>query len=112
MALPVKPDIAGLFVTAEASLSSDATTFCTELVRCIWDYFQPFAVITGSGRNKENLYALLREKTVTTDDITMLAAILSDCETGIYTHAVPGKSNEQLLTGTRDVMERLNQVLF
>jgi len=73
---------------------------------------QPFASVTGSARNKENLYALLRGKGVDERDIDTLSAVFSDCETGIYTQALPGKSNEQLLAETKDVLERLNKVLF
>lgn len=107
-----KPDMAGVFAGAEEVVESEAAIFCAALVRCVWDYFQPFAAITGSARNKENLYALLRGKGVDTTEIDALAAILSTCETGIYTHAVPGTSNEQLLAETRAVMERLNPILF
>jgi hypothetical protein len=107
-----KPDMAGIFAAAEEVVESEAAIFCAALLRCVWDYFQPFATITGSARNKEHLYALLRAKGVAAIDIDTLAAIFSTCETGIYTHAVPGKSNEELLTETRELMEQLNQILF
>lgn len=107
-----KPDIAVVFAAAEEVVQSEADIFCAALLRCIWDYFQPFTTITGSARNKERLYALLRGKGVDPTEIDSLAAILSTCETGIYTHAVPGTSNEQLLAEARAVMERLNPILF
>lgn len=112
VAAPVKPDIARLFAAAETAIPADAAGFCAALLRCTWDYFQPFASVTGSARNKENLYALLRGKGVDERDIDTLSAVFSDCETGIYTQALPGKSNEQLLAETKDVLERLNKVLF
>lgn len=108
----VKPETAAVFAPAETSVQSAADIFCTALLRNIWDYFQPIAAVTGSARNKENLYALLRESGIAAEEIDTLAAIISDCETGIYTHAVPGKSNEQLLAETKAVIERLSPVLF
>lgn len=107
-----KPDIVGVFAAAEEVIQSEGAIFCAALLRCVWDYFQPFTAITGSARNKENLYALLREKGIAATDIDTLAAIFTTCETGIYTHAVPGRSNEELLIETRAVVERLNPVLF
>lgn len=107
-----KPDIGGLFAPAEELVQSESAIFCEALIRCIWDYFQSFSGITGSARNKENLYALLRGKGVDPTEIDSLATILSTCETGIYTHAVPGTSNEELLAETRTLLEKLNPVLF
>lgn len=107
-----KPDMDGVFAAAEEVVQSEAAIFCGALLRCVWDYFQPFTATTGSARNKENLYTLLRAKGVAATDIDTLSTILSTCETGIYTHAVPGTSNEQLLTETKALVERLNDVLF
>lgn len=112
VAAPLKPDIAELFAAAETAVPSDAATFCTSLLRCTWDYFQPFAAVAGSARNKENLFALLREKGVEEHDIETLSAVLSACETGIYTQAVPGKSNAELLATAKMLIEKLNPVLF
>ncbi len=113
--LPVekaKPDIGDLLAEASIQVTGDEASFYPALHGSLWDYFQQYFAIAGSTHNKEYLFKQLREKGTGEEEITILSAILADCETGIYTNAVPGKSREQLLTETRELMEKLNDQLF
>ncbi len=107
-----KPDIGDLLAVSAGMLSETDPAFYATLHRTIWDYFNECFDITGSARSKENLVELLRDKGADEKMIHSLKAILSDCETGIYTSAVPGKSNEELMEETRLLLEKINGMLF
>ena len=107
-----KPDIGDLLAEASIQVTGDEASFYPALHGSLWDYFQQYFAIAGSTHNKEYLFKQLREKGTGEEEITILSAILADCETGIYTSAVPGKSREQLLIETRELMEKLNNQLF
>ena len=108
----VKPDAGDLLADAAGLVTGEAPAFYSTLHRTIWDYFQNYFEIAGSARNKETLFGLLRDKGADDETIHSLAAILTDCETGIYTSAVPGKSNAVLLEETRVLLEKMNGILF
>jgi hypothetical protein len=108
----VKPDIGDLLTDATGLVAGDAPAFYATLHRAIWDYFQEYFEIAGSARNKETLFSLLRGKGADEEKIDSLATILSDCETGIYTNTVSGKSNAVLLEETRVLLEKMNGILF
>lgn len=107
-----KPDIGDLLAVSAGMLSGTDPAFYATLHRTIWDYFNECFDITGSARSKENLVELLRDRGADDETIHSLKSILSDCETGIYTSAVPGKSNERLMEETRLLLEKINGVLF
>ena len=108
----VKPDIGVLLSEAAGLVAGEPPAFYATLHRAIWDYFQDYLDIAGSARNKDSLFGLLREKGADEEAIQSLSAILSDCETGIYTHAAPGKSKLVLLEETRLLLENMNGILF
>lgn len=113
--LPVKnekPDIGNLLAVAAGMIPAADPAFYAELHRSIWDYFHQYFDMAGSSRNKENLFVLLRRKGAGEDEIHTLSALLNDCEAGIYTRALPGKSNEHLLEETRKLLEKINGILF
>lgn len=108
----VKPDISELLSDAAGMVAGEDNAFYATLHRSIWNYFQDYFELAGSARNKENLFDLLKQKGAGDDAIHSLSTIFSDCETGIYTSAVTGKSNAVLLEETRELLEKMNGILF
>jgi hypothetical protein len=110
-AKPEKPRIEEWLARA-ASLASVDPDFYSELHRAVWTYFDQCFGIEGTARNKENLFGLLRMKGAREEDVAVLNNLLSACETGIYTRAVTGENDDDLLESARQLLGKMNELLF
>jgi hypothetical protein len=112
--VPVKPEKPQIdeWLAKAAALASQDPDFYAELHRVIWTYFGQCFGIEGSARNKENLYALLQLKGAGEEDIATLASLFSACETGMYTRVGAGENDTQLLESARQLLGKMNELLF
>jgi hypothetical protein len=46
------------------------------------------------------------------EDVVVLNNLLSACETGIYTRAVTGENDDDLLESARQLLGKMNELLF
>ena len=112
--VPVKPEKPRIeeWLARAASLASVDPDFYSELHRAVWTYFDQCFGIEGTARNKENLFGLLRMKGAREEDVVVLNNLLSACETGIYTRAVTGENDDDLLESARQLLGKMNELLF
>lgn len=113
-AVPVKPEKPHIdeWLARASGLAAVDPDFYAELHRAVWTYFDQCFGIEGTARNKENLFGLLRMKGAGGEDVAVLANILSACETGMYTRAGTGENDEQLLELSRQLLGKMNELLF
>ncbi len=108
---PEKPRIDEWLVIAAGLVAVDPA-FYSELNRSIRAYFDRALGIAGAPMSKENLFNRLREKGAGEEEVAALAYLLSSCETGMYTRVSTGEDDAQLLETTRQLLEKMNGLLF
>ncbi|MBI3138155.1 MAG: protein BatD [Sphingobacteriales bacterium] len=109
---PERPSVGELFRGAGILLPGEDTAFYQELHRAAWSYFESAFALSGSAKNKDHLFTLLRGKGVEEPSITGLADLFSTCEAGMYTRASLPAGKEQLLEQAKTLLEKMNESLF
>jgi hypothetical protein len=111
--LPVQPPISvdSLLATPQMMAAMDDKRFYKELYNSIWEYFRKKITISGIGISKPALIAILKNSGIESTIIIDLITVLQDCETILYTDAMPGEPKEQLINRTRALLKTIDDRL-
>lgn len=111
--LPKNPVISidSMLATPQMMVAADDKRFYKELNKSIWEYFRQKTTISGSGISKPALVEFLKSSGVESTSIIDLISVLQDCETSMYTDAMPDEPKERLFNKTRSVLKTIEERL-
>ncbi len=86
--------------------------FYRVLHQSIWSFFSSYYKLSGTGMNKENLLARMKESRLDQSLIDETAMILQQCETGMFTNAVITEDRQLFFTNTKMLLEEIEKELL
>lgn len=99
-----QPTAAELLFSLKKYQDKEAPAFYTELRNTIWQFAALHLPLAGSSMNKAMLRKELEQKNISQQEIAILFDILDECETGIFTNALPATERESLLARTEELL--------
>lgn len=109
---PEKQPVEELFRGAGILLPGEDGDFYQELYRAAWSYFESAFTLSGSKKNKDHLFTLLKGKGVEDQSLEELEALFSACEAGMYTRASLSADKQQLLEQAKILFGKMDEKLF
>ena len=103
--------IEAILETSRIMLVADNNNFYKELSNAIWEYFRQKINLSGSTMNKLSLIHFLKQEAVDGETVIKLIEILGQCETVMYTDAVPVYSKKDLFADTKMLLRSINNQL-
>ncbi len=110
--VPERPSVDELFRVAGILLPGEDGDFYQELYRAAWSYFESAFTLSGSKKNKDHLFTLLKGKAVDDQSLEELAALFSACEAGMFTKASLSADKNQLLEQAKLLFGKMDENLF
>lgn len=108
----LRPGADEILKTAIVSINSSDNEFYYNLYNSLWGYLAVNFNLEGSKMNKVQMIQTAQEKKIPDEITKKLAAILTACETGQFTSALPVEDRNTLLQSAKEVITSLEKYLF
>jgi hypothetical protein len=97
-----------LLQPAQFALVAGDNSFYSLLQKSIWDHLSPQLNLSGSKKNKTELYRAMKEKNIDEPLCRELLGILNECEAALFTKAELVHDKQDLLTRTKNALEAIS----
>jgi len=96
-----------LLQPARFALMAGDNNFHSLLQKTIWDHFSPLLNLSGSKKNKVELYKAMKEKNIDETLCRNLLGILDECEAALFTKAELAHNKQELLNRTKTLLDEI-----
>lgn len=93
-------------------MQAGAKDFYKSLQQSVWNFFGTYYELSGTEIKKENLFARMKESGLDQLLIEKTAAVLQQCETGMYTNVSITEDRQLLFDNTKRLLEQIEKALL
>jgi hypothetical protein len=98
-----------ILLPPQMMLTAGERNFYSELNKSVWKFLSQKINLDGSNMSKSMLGKHLGDSGIEKEDISSIISVLQQCETGMYTDAVPGTNNQELYDKARQVLKSIDE---